>query len=175
MCSYITLIVRGEVSGIPAALERRGRKASVIDNPSIRKVLTADETQFLTTAAHCDCGTVLGARVQEGGVRDIESEVRRLRKKGWSAAKIDRLLRDQQKAREKLGREPIDSFVFWADILNDVLALRGVNGAGLLVHQYSGSIADEHVSAQRREIRRGEIEVELPRMREDDLLFVQSR
>ena len=97
-----------------------------------------------------------------GGVRDIESEVRRLRKKGWSAAKIDRLLRDQQKAREKLGREPIDSFVFWANILNDVLALRGVNGAGLLVHQYSGSIADEHVSAQRREIRRGEIEVELP-------------
>lgn len=172
MCSYITLVVRGDASDVPAVLQRHGRKATPMENSSIRRVLVAGETQFLTTIGHCDCGTVLGAaRENPSALRD---EGERLRREGWSDAKIGRALRDRKKAEARPSKGAIDTIEFWAAILRDVISTPGVSGSGLLVHNYSGAIEDEEFAASRREIPDSAVDVELAKLREDELLAVRS-
>src|SRR5688500_12714415 len=66
LCDSITLIApTDDQPALAAVMKRHGRAAHPIDNPSIRKVLRADERQYLTTVGHCDCGTVLGPRHHE--------------------------------------------------------------------------------------------------------------
>jgi len=43
-------------------MDRHGRAAMPLDNPSIREVLRDGERQYLTTRGHCDCGTILATR-----------------------------------------------------------------------------------------------------------------
>jgi hypothetical protein len=174
MCQYIILIVRGEIAHVASALQRHGRRATGINNPSVRRVLGAQEEQFLTTPGHCDCGTVLASAPAR--LPDYHVEAKRLREKGWRETRIERRLRDRDKADERPEGEPTDSFRFWADVLHDVIAAKGVTAAGLIVHQYLGSVADENFSLSRREIPLGgALESELGQLCEDELLLVRRR
>jgi hypothetical protein len=174
VCQYITLIVRGETTHVASALWRHGRRATGINNPSVRRVLGDQEEQFLTTAGHCDCGTVLASAPAHSADYEIEAE--RLREKGWPEAKIERRLRDRDGADERPEGEPTDSFRYWAGVLHDVIAAKGVTAAGLIVHRYLGSVADESFSLSRREIPLGgSLESELGRLCEDELLLVRRR
>jgi len=63
MCHFISLIVpTGDAAAVRTIMERHGRAAFPIDNPSVRKVLRDGEHQFITTRGHCDCGTVLAMK-----------------------------------------------------------------------------------------------------------------
>ena len=93
MCHFITLIApTDDVAAVRAMMERHGRAAEPIDNPSIRKVLRQGERQYLTTPGHCDCGTVLAPRKgsAEAFEEKLAKEAARLKRKGWSQAKIAR-------------------------------------------------------------------------------------
>lgn len=174
MCQYITLIVRGEVAQVPSALRRHGRRATGINNPSVRRVLRDQEEQFLTTAGHCDCGTVLASAPAR--LPDYQLEAERLRERGWREARIERRLRERDKADERPEGEPTDSFRYWAGVLQDVIAAKGVTAAGLIVHRYLGSVADENFSLSRREIPLGDgLESELSQLRENELLLVRRK
>lgn len=156
MCHFITLIVpTGDVAALAAIMAKHGRSAMPIDNPSIRKVLRGDECQYLTTRAHCDCGTVLSIQrdtAEETGKKLTDDEAR-MRRKGWSEAKIARAMDDRRKAEAKPKAAGPDSFDLWEAALLDVRASLKLPYAGLFVRSYSGALYSEVFEASRREVR----------------------
>lgn len=135
-------------------MERHGRVAVPIDNPSIRKVLRLGESQFLTTRGHCDCGTVLAYRHEapEALEDKLAKEEARLRRKGWSEAKIARAIEDSRKVEAKPNHSGPDSLELWSAALHDLRDELKLPYAGLLVRFYSGAIATEVFNASRREV-----------------------
>jgi hypothetical protein len=173
MCSYITLVVRGDAAAAAGVLLRHKRAATPIANPSVRQVLEKGETQFLTTVGHCDCGTALGAA--RSRKRDRPREAEKLRKKGWSQTKVDRAMEHQRKSDERPDARAVDDLVFWADLLRDVAATPGVAGAGVLVHFYSGDVETEQFSASRLEVGpEDNLQEELAQLQENELLVLRS-
>lgn len=160
MCHFITLIVPTEDGeAVQAVMKRHGRAAAPIDNPSIRKLLREDEQQYLTTHGHCDCDTVLARRHTAEEIEErLAREAARLKRKGWSAAKIARAMDDQHKADARPKGRPkgygADSLELWNAALCDLGETLKLSHAGLFVRSYSGDIAVEGFAASRRDVRR---------------------
>jgi hypothetical protein len=155
MCHFITLIVPSDdTEAVRAAMDRHGRAATPIDNPSVRKVLRESERQYLTTRAHCDCGTALVQRRETAEVREerFAREADRMRRKGWSEAKIERALEDRSKADSRPDPPGPDSIEFWSALLRDLGDELKLPYAGLFVHSYSGAMDSEILHASRRDM-----------------------
>jgi hypothetical protein len=155
MCHFITLIAPTENSdAVRAVMERHGRAASPIDNPSIRKVLRDGERQYLTTSGHCDCGTVLAPRhdTPEAFEDKLAREAAKMKRKGWSAAKIARAIEDRRKADSRPDGGGSDSLELWNAALHDLGRELKLPYAGLFVRFYSGAIATEVFTASRRQV-----------------------
>jgi hypothetical protein len=155
MCHFITLIAPTDDSAcVRRIMERHERAADPIDNPSIRKVLRQGERQYLTTRGHCDCGTVLAPRhdTPETFEDKLAKEEVRMRRKGWSEAKITRAIEDRRKADAKPSGGGSDSLELWNSALRDLWAELQLPYAGLFVRFYSGAVATEQFTASRREV-----------------------
>jgi hypothetical protein len=155
MCHFITLIAPTEdAEAVRAVMERHGRAARPIDNPSVRKVLREGERQYLTTRGHCDCGTTLAPRHRsaEGFEERLATQADRMRRKGWSDAKITRFIEDRRKADARPGGGGVDSLELWHAALRDLRDELKLPYAGLLVRLYSGEIATERFRASRRQV-----------------------
>jgi hypothetical protein len=157
MCHFITLVVPSDdIAALRAVMERHGRRAEPIDNPSIRKVLREGERQYLTTRGHCDCGTVLAPR--HGSQDDFEEQLARqasrLSQKDWSEAKVARFLEDRRKADAKPDGGGCDSLEMWHAALGDLRRDLNLPHAGLFVRFYAGAIATEDFKATRRQVSR---------------------
>lgn len=144
MCIFITLIAKASDKNVVAEiLTDAGRRADLIDNPSLRLAIAPDEIQFLTTNGHCDCDTVLGCGAVEASAKSLEDEVRKLRRKKWSQGKIDRYIEDRQKAElKKAFSRDSDSLELWDGIIIEAHR-RGVSRIGLFYKMYGGEIATE--------------------------------
>ena len=59
------------------------------------------DTTILVTRSYCDCGTPIGHLTRSGPRHDPERNVRELRKRGWSEAKIARSLSQKKDAKER--------------------------------------------------------------------------
>ena len=155
MCHYITLVVpTQDADAVRAVMHRHGRAATPIDNPAIRKVLRDDERQYLTTRGHCDCGTVLAPRYDtpEHFEGKLAKEAVRMRRKGWSEAKIGRAIDDQRKAGAKPVGRGSDSLELWHAALQDLGNELQLPYVGLFVRFYSGAVDTEMFNAGRREV-----------------------
>jgi hypothetical protein len=158
MCHFITLIApTDDAAAVASIMERHGRAAKPMDNPSINKVLRNGERQYLTTRGHCDCGTALAPRHQtlEAFEEKLAKEAARMRRKGWSEAKIARAIDDRRKADAKPDGGGSDSLELWNAALRDLREELKLPYAGLLVRFYSGAIATEAFTASRREVPKG--------------------
>lgn len=158
MCHFVTLIAPTDnAAAVRALMERHGRAADPIDNPSIRKALREGERQYLTTRGHCDCGTVLAPRhdTPEAFEDKLAKEEARMRRKGWSDAKIARAIDDRRKADAKPSGGGADSLELWNAALHDLRDELKLPYVGLFVRFYSGAIATEAFSASRREVTKG--------------------
>ncbi len=158
MCHFITLIAPTEnAAAVRAIMERHGRAASPIDNPSVRKALRDGEHQFITTRGHCDCGTVLAPRHDTPAAfeKKLAKEIARMKRKGWSKAKIERAIEDQRKADARPDGGGSDSIELWSVVLRDLGEELGLPYIGLLVRFYSGEIATEAFTATRRDVEKG--------------------
>lgn len=158
MCHFITMIVpTDDLAAVSAVMKRHGREARPIDNPSVRKVLRPGEHQYVTTSGHCDCGTVLSARGEtaEPPEKQLADEEARLRRKGWSNAKIARAIEGRRKAEAKPKSAKLDSFDLWETVLGDLRAELKLPYVGLFIRFYSGAIDSEVFDASRRETPRG--------------------
>lgn len=127
-----------------------------MDNPSIRNFLREGEHQFLTTRGHCDCGTVLAPRhdTPEAFEEKLAKEEARMKRKGWSGAKIARAIDDRRKTDATASGGGSDSLELWNAALHDLRDELKLPYAGLLVRFYAGAIATESFSAARREVPR---------------------
>jgi len=71
----------------------------------------------------------------------LKTEIRKLRRKKWSEAKIGRYLEDRDKAKEKRDRsrqdQGGDSVELWSDIFSTALC-EGATRVGLFYRMYSG-------------------------------------
>ncbi|ATQ41398.1 hypothetical protein [Caulobacter mirabilis] len=146
MCDFISLVVDGgDASIIDAAMRAAGRKAHPADKPFLEASLKPGERAFWTTTKMCDCGTVLG----HPGIDDVDERARearervRMRRKGWSEARIERAFADRARADALATRKhAVDSFDQWSAALTGVLATPGVRAAGLLLCSYDSNGSD---------------------------------
>ena len=146
---------------------RRLAKASLLkweplDNPGVIKQLRRGERYFLTTRGMCDCGTEIGVSVRTAGTlpprdADLSREVKKLKKKGWTDAKVDRWI-EQTKAdvarkhteSEARLRGPHPEVDRWIQFVSLVLAGNHADWIGILVHWYGGNVATEAIAAGNR-------------------------
>jgi hypothetical protein len=155
MCYFITLIAPSDdMATIGAIMKRHGRAATLIENHSLRKVMRENERQYLTTRSHCDCGTVLALNHNPAEKFEIElvKEQARLKRKGWSAAKIARALDDLRKSDAKPKHLSPDSLELWDAALHELVGAMKLAYAGLFVRSYSGAIDTEAFIASRRDV-----------------------
>lgn len=176
MCFFITLVVNGSSpEAIGAVMASHGRAAKPIDNAAVRRSLREGEAAFLTTPGHCDCSTVLAQAV--GKQVDVDAAEAKARKKGWSAAKLERWRTDREKAQlraeERAHAQYADSIDGWIAILHDILAVPGVEEAGLLVHFYSDDIEAEEFAIERKAVALGAAREELEHLPDGRLLTMR--
>lgn len=175
MCIFITVICAGSdedlISGI---LINAGRSAEVIDNPSLRKSIDEGDIQFITTNGHCDCGTILGDEPQ--GISDkFAADIKKLKRKKWSQAKIDRYVADQKKTAKKREKQREahggDSAEMWADIISKAMT-SGAQKIGLFYRMYSGLILNERFEPTVRSVNLKEFEkIEFRLLKENEICY----
>lgn len=155
MCLFIILILpTQDTVAVQTVMQRHGRAATPVDNPSIRKVLRDGERQYVSTRGHCDCGTVLATFRERHGTVDqmIAKEADRLRRKGWSETKIARALEDRRRADAKPRRGGSDSLELWDTVLGNLKDDLKLPYAGLIIRDYAGAIETESFTAFRRDV-----------------------
>ena len=162
--------------GVTDALKTVGRKAHDVDSGGIQPVVRADEWYFWPGVTHCDCGTEVGAltleRNETGKSQDQRRDERatKLRRKGWSEAKIARALKDA--AKEKTQSDDGD-LSGWVDLIDELLNGLGIEYVGLMVRFYDGALYDPFTS--RRELVRPEDLSEFLPLMEDGVLYQIAR
>ena len=88
-------------------------------------------------------------------LQKLAKEAARMKRKGWSTAKIARALEDRTKADARPSGGGSDSLELWNAVLRDLSSELKLPYAGLFVRVYSGSIAIEAFNALRREVPKG--------------------
>ncbi len=192
MCQYITAILPNDVdsAAIAAVFRTHGRGCEAYVNAALAAQIGDAERSYCTTIGHCDCGTPLGsvdvAAAPRGSDDDADPEAEnasqahaieaaRLRRKGWSEAKIARALaqRDQALARPRVrrGEQQQTSLNQWRALIRETLATSRIAYVGLLLHHYHGSINNEEIALRSREIVHANDlnEAKLAAMREDTI------
>jgi hypothetical protein len=130
---------------LESIVEKHARKLDPLANQSVEEHLKPGERYFYTTTRMCDCGTTLGydERRKRRPSADIESQVKKLRAKGWGQSKVNRWLEN------KAHHDAIQSVVSksdehwnddWFDLLAELLDSKLVQHVCLLLHFYSGPL-----------------------------------
>lgn len=157
MCHYITATLPAGVDPqvVAPIFQRHQRALKPLGNASLLAQLPPGEQQFLTTLKFCDCGTALGSLLSQKDEHAPEDELPKLRRKGWSEAKIERWLNDKRAAKERQqlareGRAQLDTpdAESWQALLQEVLETTPTQHVGLLLHWYHGSIESERIAIQ---------------------------
>jgi hypothetical protein len=79
-----------------------------------------------------------------------ERYAEKLRKQGWSDAKIARSLTDRISSRAHKKCETPDSIVMWAEIVAEIFAKTSCDRVSMFLHFYSGDAEIEHLEPRRR-------------------------
>ena len=166
MCPFVTAVIGGgaDLSRLNAIAHKHHRWFTPLVNDSVEPHLRKDESYVSTLArrAMCDCGTGLGwlpselARAPKpvGG----DAEIAKLRRKGWSEAKISRWLESRTHDRrtwnppspEQLASDTQNDS--WLALAEEVLAERGVSSFGLMVHWYRSGLENRIPFKGREEV-----------------------
>jgi len=156
VCHYITATLPpdADLATIAAIFDNCKFGFELIDNAHIMAQLPAGSRYILTTRKHCDCGTVLGSltHTAESPTGVPKHDVERVRKQGWSEAKIKRWLTEKQAAREKDERKAQhqaeggkQAAKPWLDLLTAVLESGTTKQLGILLHWYKSGVANERI------------------------------
>ena len=156
MCLFITATLpRGaKLDCVAPIFDTYKLSFELVSNPYVLGQLPPGERYISTTSSHCDCGSALGSlggrdRDESGG---HEHELKKLRRKGWSEAKILRWLEQKELTKEKHAREdearagsytPVAQY--WVDFISAVLNSGCTDRLGILLHFYRMDVEDERV------------------------------
>lgn len=141
MCTFITLIAVTDdldrVNAILSTLDRRGysRRAARVDSPAVRRVLAAEEREYVLSRPPCDCGTFLGHASQGSATTATApaAQIARYRRKGWSAVRIARAMaaRDHADARPSRAQTNEDA-AYWIGLMTALSEGLGLQRLGLM-------------------------------------------
>ncbi len=177
MCRFITAVLSkdADIEATAAVFRTYGRECVAFVNSSLAAQIGHAENVYFTTRVHCDCNTLLGSSVTSldaGDAREIDAA--RLRRKGWSEAKIARALdqRNDANARPPRSDPSQTSLSAWCALIRDTLSSSSrTQYVGLLLHAYhSGMSEEEIVLRERVTLHATELnEASLAAMREDTI------
>ena len=180
MCHFITAVLPASapIDALDAIAREHGRAFTPLANASITEQLGAGIRYFATSSA-CDCGTPLGAALRTGRGRrapDAETQRERMRKQGWSAAKIERAmaqrndrLGEKQAAAQAQEQLAVDD---WLGFLRAILASRATPTIGLLLHFYDGPLSARIDLEGREAVSRDALTAERLAQVREDVLYV---
>lgn len=176
MCLFITAVLPRTVrrDALTEVLDRYNFPFTPLANEFVRRQLRPGEGYFRVTGRHCDCDSVLGSHARR--LRSSPAAAKpRSEKKGWSAAKVARRLRDAEKterkrtARNDLYRDSrLPEAGWWLSFLKDGLAGE-VGWIGLLLH--FGGPDDRIALADRARVSLGEIPTGFMLEMREDVLY----
>jgi hypothetical protein len=139
MCFFLTIAVPAGCAGEFEAAIPRGLAALPCDNRSLQSQLPRDFSTFLLTSGGCSCDLFRRNSVELPSP-DPERLRKRYEKRGWSAAKIERALKDASHSHRALS-----SFVGLRadvrDLLAELVARHGE--VAVVVHFYHGDVDAE--------------------------------
>ena len=123
-----------------------------LDNKHLQSQVVENNRFILTTKGDCDCGSIIGSNCQDVTPKiDIEKKRKKLRKKKWSAAKIERYLSDILKEQNKKvvaealkNEKEEDNWISIAKAFNN----RNVQ-FGIFYHHFSGLIENEKIEIEK--------------------------
>ena len=158
MCLFVTAVLPGsaDVPGLADVAARHGLRLALTHNASVEKQLHPGERLFFTNPRGCDCDTALGSlrsAVTPIRIGNPEAEIAKLRRKGWTAAKISRRV-EQRKAHdtaEDKRAATLQRLEAWRSLLAEMLTGKRTPSVGLLMHQYAGNVVSEDIALHRRE------------------------
>lgn len=158
MCHFITATVPGNADRkqVRAVIAAHRRGFQRLSNPHTQPQLPPGDQYLGLTRKMCGCGTVLGCLAsQEGDSAEPRArEVEKLRKQGWSEARIERWRGGRDRTREKRGQAPEQRLAEaqgWIDFLRALLSVEGTSHVGLLLHWYRTGPEEERFAIQRIE------------------------
>lgn len=184
MCHFITAVIDGKNSldnlNYPGCYNII--TFHVCDNLSVRNQLRANELYVARNRQYCDCGTELGmlARCPSPAALSVgESEIDRLKKKGWGERKIQRWIADREKNAEKakikydnLTNGKHSDVENWLQYLHKVFSDPQISHLGLLLHWYSGGLEDERIAIkQRKRIEVNDLTAKILLTMEEDVIY----
>lgn len=165
MCTFITAVLpaSADADAVAAIFRAHGRAFIPGAMYATHAVfLAAGERAFHTTLGHCDCGTPLG-RATLSSDRDPSADMAaRLRRKGWSEAKIARAVAQRAEADARPPRpsgEPGQtSLAGWVALIEAVMASGATPSVGLYWENTPGAGDEPVSSAQRVRIARASLD-----------------
>lgn len=181
MCHFITATLPKTADHVALDTLARtfGRQFQPLASPAVAAQLPSGLAYFLTTLAHCDCGTSMGS-VRQAAARapDWSAEEARFLKKGWSRAKVARALSQRQEktelkqeANEKAERAEAASL---ERFVSGVLASGLTPGLGLLLHSYRGPLNEEFSILRQEKVASNAPLAEVLPTAEEDVLYLFS-
>lgn len=148
MCTFITAIVPTETA-LPQLRElcdKYGFDVAPMDNLSLRTVVP-DGYQFLPMRGPCNCDTALGySSSSMYQMHNLQQESSKLKRKGWSAAKIARWKTDKARAPQQKKAEKDSELRQWERWIGEVVRSRTAKNISIILHLYDGSIDTDRIS-----------------------------
>jgi hypothetical protein len=156
MCLFITAILpaRGNVATLAQLAKPHGMRLEVIPKAAVApSLLQPGEIYCRTTSGHCDCGSALLNYEPETG--NPSTRIERLRRNGWSEAKIARAIAQsagaqQRQAATNHAAGAADAGNWWR-FLDSALST-GLPYLCLVLHQYSGDVDTEAFPTHREKV-----------------------
>lgn len=172
MCRFVTATVPAEAdfAALEAIAQRHGRRLQPMSNPSIERQIGPGLRYCLTTPGHCDCEEPLGRR-RRARVADPAEAAQRLRRKGWSEAKIERALAQRQAARESGAGSKSRPSAPWRAFVVDMLSAAGAARFGLLLHYYHAGLDADIALAGCESLPLSALTIELLEDLREDVLY----
>jgi hypothetical protein len=187
MCHYITGTISGEVTvqELNSVGQEFGLQFETCPNEFVQKQLKSGESYIWKRCKYCDCGTPLGTLNAKNIKRTkgiSEAEIEKLKRKGWSEAKIQRFLNDKNKKEEqndkdleqmKLSAE--NGVQEWIDFCKKLFETVPIDTFGILLHWYERGISNERITLNGRTlIDRSELAAKKMLEIEEDMLYIIS-
>ena len=176
MCHYITAALPAgvDLKSLKPILKAHRQVLRPAENRFVQEQLPAGAQYLSCTSKHCDCGTALGwLHLQDERTAPPGDEAK-LRRKGWSEARIQRWSAERARAEEKVERAvaagtPHEEAERWAAFLRAVLKWGEAEWFGLLLHWYRGDAETERIHfADTVQVASAEVDADsILRLRED--------
>ena len=179
MCHFVTGVVSGKITleEINAVGREFNLRFQIFQNEFVQKQLQDGEIYIQKLCGVCDCDTPIGMLNRNYGnhvKRAKDSDIEKLKRKGWSGMKIQRYMDGKNKKAEQVAKAPAESEIRkWTDFLEKLFAETSVKAFGILLHFYSGGIEAERTTINKRvPIKKSELTARHLLEIEEDALYI---